>query len=87
MTTVHFFAAPVTITPADWPAWTNEHTWEIGPEDAGEYDAPGEEDERWWADHSPKYEGEGCGPDEPDWDAMAEEWAALEATCSGCYAW
>ncbi len=87
MMIVHFIASPVTITPANRPSWTDEHTWEIDPADAGEYEPPGEDDERWWADHSPKHEGEGHEPDEPDWDAMAEEWAALDAACSGFRSW
>jgi hypothetical protein len=56
-------------------------TWEIGPNPA---------DDRWHAEQSTDYHFDGPTPvevldaPEPDWDALAEESAALDRLCAGC---
>ena len=56
-------------------------TWEIGPNAA---------DDRWHAEQSTDYHFDGPTPTEvldgpePDWDALAEESAALDRLCAGC---
>jgi hypothetical protein len=56
-------------------------TWELGPAAA---------DDRWHAEQSTDHHFTGPtpvevldGPD-PDWDALAEESAALDRLCAGC---
>ena len=56
-------------------------TWEIGPAAA---------DDRWHAEQSTDHHFTGPTPvevldgPEPDWDALAEESAALDRLCAGC---
>ena len=56
-------------------------TWEIGPDPA---------DDRWHAEQSTDHHFTGLTPvevldaPEPDWDALAEESAALDRLCAGC---
>jgi hypothetical protein len=76
---------PVTSRPAahDWPAApeVDGFTWEIGPDAAND---------QWHAEQSTDHHFDGPTPDEvldspdPDWDAMADESAALDRLCAGC---
>jgi hypothetical protein len=56
-------------------------TWELGPNAA---------DDRWHAEQSTDHHFDGPTPaevldaPEPDWDALAEESAALDRLCAGC---
>jgi hypothetical protein len=55
--------------PAEWPEWTDEHTYELGPDDdTGEYPAVADDDHRPAAD----------GPYEPTAEDLAdyERWSA-----------
>jgi hypothetical protein len=55
--------------------------WELGPDAA---------DDRWHAEQSTDHHFTGPTPvevlhaPEPDWDALAEESAALDRLCAGC---
>jgi hypothetical protein len=56
-------------------------TWELGPDAV---------DDRWHAEQSTDHHFDGPTPaevldgPEPDWDALAEEAAALDRLCAGC---
>ncbi len=77
----------VNVNPAEtWPAWTDEDRWEPGPAEAGDFEPPAYEDERWWAEQNETWDD--IEPDdEPDWDAMAADREADDRVCSGYYAW
>jgi hypothetical protein len=57
---------------AEWPEWTDAHTWELGPE-------PTDEDRRWHAEQ----DDDGPAPDDPIWDEWAEEAAHQDLTDRG----
>ena len=78
------FDVKLTRRPAalDWTAWTDEDAYELGPDPA---------DAQHWAERNADHHFDGPTPDEvlgdgpePDWDAMAEESAALDRLCAGC---
>ena len=66
-----------------WPASpeVDGYTYELGPDPA---------DDRWHAEQSTDHHFTGPTPvevldaSEPDWDAWAEESAALDRLCAGC---
>jgi len=72
---------PVASRPAahDWPAYpeVDGFTWDAA-------------DERWHAEQSTGHHFDGPPPNEvldgpePDWDALADESAALDRLCAGC---
>jgi hypothetical protein len=41
------------LTPLDWPGWTDEDRWGLGPDpdDAGPYEGPTQADREWAAEH------------------------------------
>jgi hypothetical protein len=58
-----------TPSPADqWPAWTDEDTWEQGPDP---------EDARWWAEQNESWDTDDDRPDS-HWDERADESAAQD---------
>jgi hypothetical protein len=65
----------------DGPAWADDDRCEPGPDAA---------DDRWHAEQSANHHFTGPTPvealdaPEPDWDALAEEAAALDRLCAGC---
>jgi len=74
---------PVAPHPAalDGSAWADDDPYDLGPTAA---------DDRWHAEQSTDHHFTGPtpveildGPD-PDWDALAEESAALDRLCAGC---
>ena len=86
MPTLTLPASPVHSTrPAalDWPESPDidRFTWEVGPDPA---------DDAWHAAQNPDWHTTEPTPDEaldgpePDWDALAEESAALDRLCRGC---
>ena len=89
MTTLAIPRRPVHSTPVvcpaalDWPSSpeVDGDTWELGPDPA---------DDQWHAEQSADWHFDGPTPDEvldgpePDWDALAEESAALDRLCAGC---
>jgi hypothetical protein len=74
---------PATGAALDWPASpeVDGFTWELGPAAA---------DDQWHAEQSTDHHFDGPTPaevldaPEPDWDALAEESAALDRLCAGC---
>jgi hypothetical protein len=81
-----------------WPDWTDELCWELGPDSDSESDdfrptpdsdfTPTVEEE---AEAVELLNGNGNGDDfdtrtDAEWDALAEDSAAMDAVCSG-YAW
>jgi hypothetical protein len=73
---------------ADWPAWTDDGTWELGPEPADQQWAAENLDESFDSeppdDHIPT---DPADPEpaaaEPDWEAMARESWALHCLEQG----
>ena len=64
------------IDPADWPAWTDLETWELGPEPTE--DEPDDVEAPWPTEEEiAEYEAEHAGPTDADLDEMAKycEWA------------
>lgn len=64
MTTLTATPAPVNASPADWPAWTDEDRWGIGPDP---------DDAAWW-----DVETRESGPDYDELAEEAAEMDAYE---------
>jgi len=75
---------------ADWPAWTDEiafwPTDSEAPADA-EPIGPTIDDDAFWAAETRDVEPDDDGPTDAEWDAMAEESAAVDSLARGyCHA-
>ncbi|CAN5827630.1 hypothetical protein BH23PLA1_BH23PLA1_29520 [soil metagenome] len=72
---INLTISPVANHTQDWPAWTDEERWGLGPE-------PSPADRQWWAENSPAHEEwhdlDGPEADDDDWPPIDEN-EALQA--------
>jgi hypothetical protein len=81
--------APVNSTAADWPAWTDDDRWNLGP-DAEPVAPYTPEDADWWAEQTRDDDGdagEDTDAEDPAYhahlDRLAEEREAEDRLCRG----
>ncbi len=86
MLTLTDATATVNVNPAEtWPAWTDGDRWELGPDEAGDFEPPAPDEEQWWAEQNETWDD--IDAPEPDWDGLAEIAEADDRVCTGFYAW